>query len=62
MNDVIYVNELLRRLKTTHEASLFEALFVLYIHRYRQVHSNTFEFSVIEKVPFSLLTGVNGQQ
>ncbi|RRB07225.1 hypothetical protein [Larkinella rosea] len=54
MNDTVYVNELLRRLKTTNDPSLFDALFAMYIYRYRQVFDNTVQFTVIEKAPDSL--------
>ncbi|GAB3903481.1 hypothetical protein GCM10028803_32020 [Larkinella knui] len=54
MNDTVYVTEILQRLKTTDDPSLFDALFLVYIHRYRQVLSNTVTFTVVEKTPFTL--------
>ncbi|GAB3938492.1 hypothetical protein [Larkinella terrae] len=54
MNDTVYVNEILRRLKAGEDPSLFDALFTLYIYRYRQVFSNTIQFTVIEKAPVPL--------
>jgi hypothetical protein len=59
MNDTVYVTELLRRLKTTDDPTLFDALFNLYIYRYRQVLSNSVQFTVIEKAPLSLYTTDN---
>jgi hypothetical protein len=56
MNDTVYVTELLRRLKTNDDPILFDALFALYIYRYRQVLSNSVQFTVVEKVPLSLYT------
>lgn len=54
MNDTIYVNELLSRLKAADDPCLFDALFTMYVYRYRQVFSNTIQFTVIEKAHFSL--------
>ncbi|KAA9356340.1 hypothetical protein [Larkinella humicola] len=59
MNDTVYVTELLRRLNATDDPTLFDALFTLYIHRYRQVLSNSIRFTVVEKVPLSLCTTEN---
>jgi hypothetical protein len=59
MNDTIYVNELLRRLKTTDDPSLFDTLFTMYIYRYRQVLSNTVQFTIVEKTPLCLSTAGN---
>ncbi|WP_421825583.1 hypothetical protein [Larkinella sp.] len=56
MNDTVYVTELLRRLKTTDDPTLFDTLFTLYIYRYRQVLSNSVQFTVVEKAPLSLYT------
>ncbi|MGV3556873.1 hypothetical protein [Larkinella arboricola] len=54
MNDAMYVNELLRQLKTTDDPAMFDTLFVMYIYRYRQVLDNTVHFTITEKIPFSL--------
>ncbi|MFD1140147.1 hypothetical protein ACFQ4C_03470 [Larkinella insperata] len=59
MNDTLYVNELLRQLKTTNDPAVFDALFVMYIYRYRQVLDNTVHFTITEKIPFSLITNTN---
>ena len=59
MNDTVYVTELLRRLKTTDDPTLFDALFTLYIYRYRQVFSNSVQFTVVEKKPLSLYIAEN---
>ena len=59
MNDTVYVTELLRRLKTTDDPTLFDALFTLYIYRYRQVLSNSLQFTVVEKAPLSLFPAGN---
>lgn len=41
MNDSAYVTQLLRQLKIDQNPALFNALFVMYVHRYRQVLQNT---------------------
>ncbi|GAB3325591.1 hypothetical protein GCM10027299_23910 [Larkinella ripae] len=51
MNDTVYVTELLRRLKTSDDPSLFNTLFAMYIYRYRQVLDNTLQFTITERVP-----------